>query len=387
MVRDQLQAELAKYDFSLPVLRELGHQIRYHSHLRDKTIGWHCHLTEITAAAVEVVLEAGAKVVLSECDPHTSSDDAIQYMRKLGAEIYLGPPESCQKVLAHKPMLLADTGFQLINTYLELNLPDADRFVFAASEITTSGISILRDRTDGVPLPVVNINSGRLKTNIENFHGVGDGVIDLLFQLTGRIWSGRKTAVVGYGNVGAGVCHYLRRNGCDVMVIENDPVRRLIAHYDGYRTGSLQQALSDSELLVTATGKDKIIPDEQHWQTAADGLIVVNVGHWAAELNMEALKRITVETRPVNDHLVEYTLQASGRRVYVATEGSPANVVMLAGSPEPTLIHLTTEVLCMNYLASLQHNSTTLATGELALPGEVEHQASVLALRALKISD
>lgn len=385
-MRIGLQAEFDKYNFSLPILRELGHRIRYHAHFKDMTIGWHCHLTEITAAAARVALDAGARLFFSECDPHTTNAESVEYLREAGATVYLGA-DSTNLVLAHKPVLLADTGFALIAAYLAARdrSDEVVSQVYAASEITGSGITQLRSTIPDMPIPVVNINGTQLKTGIENFHGVGDGVVDLLSQMSWRMWAGRPAAVAGYGVVGSGVCHYLRRLGCHVVVVENDPVRQLIAHYDGYALDSLENALASSQLLVTATGKADLIAGEDLWKLAADGLLVVNVGHRATEVNLPALHRVASDVRQFNEFMQEYTLRDSGRLVYIATGGSPANVVMLSGSPEPTLIHLTTEILCMNYLAGLQQAATPLAPGEMSLPPEIEQQASVLALKALKI--
>lgn len=378
-MRDELAAELEKYNFSLPILRELSVYLAQQGSLSGQTIGWHCHLTEITAATAKVIVDAGARLYLSECNPHTSNEAAVGFMQEMGAQVYLGE-SSCKKVLEHKPLILADTGFVLTQVYLERE--DNPEFVFAASEITTSGITALQD-LKSVRIPVVNINDGYLKRAIENFHGVGDGVVAALFELTGRIWAGRRTSVVGYGKVGAGVANYLKRMGADVWVVVEDPIERLIAHYDGYPVSDLSRAMRESQLVVTATGSSNLV-SRQQWMEAADGLLVMNVGHWSTELDLPALDALAKSSRQVLPHLKEYTLPGD-KRVLVIAEGSPANVVLLSGSPEPTLIHLTTEVLCMNYLIKLYQNKQTLPGGQVPLPVEVERQASILGLQALQL--
>jgi adenosylhomocysteinase len=380
-MRDELKSELEKYSFSLPILKELAIYLEAEGGLKDQVIGWHCHLTEITAATAEVIVKAGAHLHICECNPHTTSNSAVHYMRELGANVYLGEG-GCGQVLAQKPVILADTGLVLTRAYLAESGPAKNGSVFAASEITTSGITALQE-LDALPIPVVNINGGHLKSEIENFHGVGDGVVDALFELTGRIWAGRRVAVVGYGKVGAGVADYLKRMGASVCVVDDDPIKKLIAHYDGYAVMDLSGAIRESQLVVTATGVSNILSRHQ-WMEAADGLLVMNVGHWATELDLEALEALSKETRDVMPHLKEYTLPGD-KRVLVVADGSPANVVLLSGSPEPTLIHLTTEVLCMNYLIKLHQASQKLPAGEVPLPLEVEKQASILALQALQL--
>jgi adenosylhomocysteinase len=383
-MRDILKDELEKYNFALPILRELSAHLTSQGHLKNQVIGWHCHLTETTAATAQVILQCGARLFMSECNPHTTNSAAVAYMQELGAQVFLGD-DSCQQVLSHKPLILADTGLVLTRAYLESSLGQSEKYVFAASEITTSGITALAEIED-VGLPVVNINHGQLKRYIENFHGVGDGVVDALFELTGRIWAGRRASVVGYGKVGAGVASYLRRMGVSVWVVEEDPVKRLIAHYDGYMVSDLSRAMRESQLIVTATGVSGLISRHQ-WMEAADGLLVLNVGHWSTELDLPALETMAKSQRMVLPHLKEYKLPGD-KRVLVVAAGSPANVVLLSGSPEPTLIHLTTEVLCMDYLIKLHQSGgagAPLSKGEVALPAEVERQASILALQALQL--
>jgi adenosylhomocysteinase len=370
-----LRQELAGFKFCFPIMEKLGQFLLESNHLKGKRVGWHCHLTTITAATVEALLATGAELFLSECSPHTTSSAAVDYMRNLGARVHLGEL-GVEQVLDQKPLLASDTGLALIGAAITGQVD----CLYAGSEITTSGITQLRT-LPAVPIAVLNINDGQLKTGIENFHGVGDGVIEALFQLTGRLWTGRPAAVVGYGRVGAGTAHYLRTAGAVVTVVESDPVRRLIAHYDGFSTGSLPQALLQSELLVTCTGQPSVVP-ESDWMNARDGLIVLNVGHVSDEV--DSLKRAAKKAAPFSEHLERFTL-AQGD-VFLATQGSPANVVMLTGSPEPTLIHLTAEILALNYLAGCFDRGTKLIPGEHKLPADVERQASLLALAALGLN-
>ncbi len=378
--RDKIPSVVARAAAGFPILERLAAHLSGQKSLAGLRVGWHCHLTWLTALAVETLLGAGAHVYLSECNPDTSEDDAVACMQEAGARVYRGQ-DCCLPVLEAEPQVLSDTGFVLTSAYLSRrNFP-----VFGACEITTSGITRARE-LGRLPLPVVNINQGQLKAFIENFHGVGDGLVDALNRLTGKMWSGRRAAVVGYGRVGAGVACYLRRQGTAVTVVDTDPVRRLIAHYDGFLTAGLAEAMAGSELLVTATGVDGLIGVDD-WAVAADGLLVANVGHWAGEAGRDALCRLAVSCRPAGPHLEEFSIAGGSpgraRKVYLAGQGSPINVVLCSGSPEPTLIHLTTEILCLRMLAEAGRAGTPVPPGEMPVPASVERQASTLALEAL----
>lgn len=381
---EAIENELESYDLSFPILRKLREYLRHNgSKLKGKKVGWHCHLTALTAASAKVMQEAGARLFLSECNPATTDLRAVEYMRQLGVSVYLGPQSPAQ-VLDHKPEVVSDTGFVLNSHYLQNGSKDTSFSLKASCEITTSGIEVLR-RIKEISIPVININDCRLKTFIENFHGVGDGVVQALFRLSTKLWAGRNCAVVGYGSVGSGVAEHLRRQGARVFVVELDPVKKLLAHYGGFELLSLHEALRGSELLITATGSKSVI-NREHFAHARDEIILMNVGHWSDEIDSLALKEESRSVRVINTYLEEFELSDSyvSKRVYLACGGAPANIVMLSGSIEPTLIHLSTEILCLNYLLAMDWSMPlSLTPGENPLPIEIESRVSQLALDSL----
>jgi adenosylhomocysteinase len=176
----------------------------------------------------------------------------------------------------------------------------------------------------------------------------------------------------------------LRKAGAAVHVVELDPIRRLVAHYDGFCLLTLEQSLRQCELIVTASGCLSVIGYEQ-LRLAKDGMLLMNVGHWAEEIDLAGIRTNAVAYRQVSNHLDEYEIADgdSSKRIYLIGSGGPANVVMLSGSPEPTLIHLTTEILCLNHLSSMQSKGAKIEAGEIAVPTEVQRQASILALQSL----
>ncbi|MBX9689352.1 MAG: hypothetical protein K2X27_21765 [Candidatus Obscuribacterales bacterium] len=374
-----LEAELEYYNFSFPLLNLLEEHLEKQNYLKKRKIGWHCHLTALTSATAAVLLKSGAELFLSETSASTSDPRSIAYMQKLGAKVFLGE-QSCLELLKHSPEIISDTGFVLSSEYLK-SISGKESYLFAASEITSSGIQKAKD-SGPLPMPVLNINDGQLKTHIENFHGVGDGVIDSLFRESGRIWSGRPAAVLGYGKVGAGVAARLRSCGALVKIVEKDPVKKLIAHYDGFDSVNLEEALRFSQLLISATGCRKLISTEA-FELAADRLLFMNVGHWPDEIDLESLQKISCKQKNLSTHLQEFELAKSGKKLYLIAGGGPANVVMLSGSPEPTFIHLCTEILAMNHLLKMESSGIKLESGLQPLPAEIEAEAALLALKCL----
>ncbi len=376
-----------------PLLDLVSKKLKETGALQDIRLGWHCHLTEQTAVAVKAATDAGARVLLSECNPATTSDGAKSIMESYGARVFCGP-NAIADLLSFEPQVLSDTGLVLIENYLRAQKVGEIGSVLAAQEITTSGIATLDRLIDeGVKLaiPLLDINAGLLKERIENYHAVGQGVVEGLARLIGRSMTGACALVVGYGAVGSGVAHYLRRDGLNTTVCEGDPVRRLIAHYDGFATfGSLDHSvpqLAHFDLIVTATGKRGLLGGN-HWATMKDGVVVANVGHWREELDLEALAKLSKGHVRLNEHLERFVLsdsgQASERKIYVLTDGDPVNVVLLTGSPEPTLIHLSTELLALGFLSQ---NAHLLKPGKQSLPGSIEREVARLCLHAIGKAD
>lgn len=364
-----------------PLMEILGKHLKKEGSLKGVKVGWHCHLTQLTFLTAKALVDGGAKLFLSEVNSATTDDEAVESIRNLGAKVYCGS-DSPEKVLQHSPQVLTDTGFVIIDRYLSMKESERPSSVIAASEITTSGVEKLR-ACKNLPIAVVNINAGLLKARIENFHGVGDGVVDLLRRLTGRSLSGLNAVVVGYGPVGSGVAFHLRKEGGLVNVVDNDPVRRLIAHFDGFAVKELMASLEDADIIVTATGKKNIITEPQ-WHASRDGAIFLNVGHWPEELNLAALANMSASVDQLELETKRFNLKNAKngqKRLYVVAEGNPANIVLLTGSVEPTLIHLATEALCLSYLSK---HGRSLAPGEHLVPYEIEQNSSILALEALR---
>jgi hypothetical protein len=80
--------------------------------------------------------------------------------------------------------------------------------------------------------------------------------------------------------------------------------------------------------------------------------------------------------------LTRYTFR--DKSLYLVAGGNPANVALLTGSLEPTLIYLATEILTREYLIG---RAWELPDGEPALPRAVEEVAIRLALQALGYSN
>jgi adenosylhomocysteinase len=366
----RIGAELARIDAFFPVLQGLGTRWAASRPFEGLTVGVHLHLTTITLALVRELVLGGGRWVVSAANPATTDPGVVEYLRTLGLEVHSGrgARDGIEATLAADPMLFADVGFALGGALLDEGM--APR---GGVEITRSGVTRMRERAP-LPFPVLNINDGRLKPAIESRRGVGEGLWPSFTSLTGQHLSGRMVLVVGYGPVGAGVAAYARAAGATVEVAEVDPVRRLIAHYDGLATTDAVPALKRARIVVTATGCRHTLGAEE-LASLPDGSIVLSAGHGGDEIDVTWLRKNAEVIDQIGQRVVRYGLPG-GRRVTVLAEGHPLNIVTNLGSPEPVLLHFLLLGLGLEHVAR-----APLEPGEVALPLELEAEAAQIALR------
>ena len=226
------------------------------------------------------------------------------------------------------------------------------------------------------PFPVVDLTAGTLKVAVENRTGVGLGVWQAVQALTGLHLAGRRVAVLGYGPVGQGVAAAARAMGAQVDVVELDPVRRLLAHYDGYGVPTLGAAVEAAGVLVTCTGVDVAVAAEALLR-ARDGLVLANAGHGGHEVDVPGVAAVAARVDEVAEGVTRYQFEG-GPMVTVLGGGHPINIVMNAGSPEPLLLLF---ALLGLTLADLAENDRP--AGVVGAPRALEAAAAALALHAL----
>ncbi len=373
------EAEIGRINAFFPILPRLGNRWAASRPWEGRVLALNLHLTTLTGALIQELSLGGGTFLVSAANPATTDPGTVQFLRNQGIEVYTGGDmeDRHQQVLNHRPSMLVDVGFDLIHALLEKR-PDLVPQITGAVEVTRSGITRLRQRKN-LPFPMMNINDGRLKNAVENRHGVGEAFWQAVSRLTGMHLSGRRAAVVGYGPVGRGLAAYARAAGLNVEVVERDPVRRLFAHYDGFPTPSLSEALSRAHLLVTGTGARHVVTAAD-LGSARDGLVLANAGHGGDEIDVHGIQRAAIRVDQIAEHVVRYRLD-SNARVTLLGNGHPLNIVLNSGSPEPVLLQFAVLGLALEYLAT-----QSVAPGELLVPDAIEDAAAALALESLEPS-
>ena len=377
----RVAAELTRTAAFFPIMSLLGNRLAATRPFQGRTVGVSAHLTTLTAALIQELTLGGGEWVVCAASDATTDQGVVELLRARGIHVYTAASREDHhlQVLDHRPDLIADAGGNLLGTLLN-RCPELHDHIVGSVELTRSGVTRLRARTVPIPFPVVNVNDGRLKSAIESRHGVGEGLWQAVQRLTGVHLSGRRVGVIGYGPVGRGVAAYARAAGAMVSVVEAEPIRRLVAHYDGYPTPHLVDVLQQVDFAVTATGSAGVVPMEAIRQ-ARSGLVLLNAGHGHQEFDFDGIKAAARNFDQIAEFVTAYELE-DGPRVVVLAGGHPLNIVTNAGSPEPVLLHFTAMGLAMAWLLQAD-----LPLGEHIVPRAVEQDAARLALRALGQND
>lgn len=369
-------AEVSRINAFFPIMPLLGNRLASTRPFDGLTIGVSAHLTTLTATLVRELALGGGTWVLSAASDATTDYSVVDYLRDGGFSVYTSGSRDDYhaELLSHEPDLIAGVGGTLLET-LVTRFPQQAERVRGAIEVTKTGVDRVGDLD--VPFPVVNINDGRLKPAVENRHGVGEGLWHAVQRLTGMHLSGRRVGVIGYGPVGRGVAAYARAAGAAVEVIEADPVRRLVAHYDGFPIPTQADCLQRAGVVVTCTGRSGVL-GLSDLAGARDGLVLINAGHGGNEIDVPGIKRGAVAVDHVADQVVSYRLEG-GPKLIVLADGHPLNIVMNAGSPEPVLLHFAVLGLTLEWLT----RGGDLPPGLIQVEERIENLAAELALTAL----
>lgn len=317
-------------DFSAELQWAAKHMTRTHaalaqlpdlSHVR---LACNMHLDLKMAPLVEGLLNKGAQVFLTTCNPTTVQDDVVKYLTSKGATAHAWRDmsdedwsKSFDLALDWQPTHLCEVGADLTT---RLHESKRELNIIAGLEATGSGISRLGGVTPNYP--IFNWDDLPVKEGLHNRHMVGLTAWHTFFQTTHLTLHEKVVVVIGYGLVGQGVAAAAKAYGGQVQVVELDPARALQAKYDGWPVVDLDNAMTDADVIATATGAYDVV-SKRHLDAAKDGAFVLNVGHVAKEIDVPYLKQTATHSLPM-PYVDAYTW--NDKTLYLMADGSMLNL-------------------------------------------------------------
>ena len=363
-------AELEWIAWTTPITTAIGAEVAA-SDLSGRTVACRQHILGDTISIVTPLVEAGARVRMVPCNADSSDDRAVEHLASIGVEVRARSgmsPEEMDEALAWLVSEPADALCDMGGDLIAATVSAGHRPV-AALEATTTGLHRLAGLD--VPFPVLDWNGIALKELIHNRHHVGYETWPAFMAITGLGLYGREVVVVGFGPVGQGVAQLARALGAVVTVADLDPVRLVQARHDGCRVADLATALRTASVVVTATGFDGVLGEEQ-LAYAADGAILVNVGHSDREIDVDWLDRHP--RTGVRRHLERFDL--GGRRVYLLNRGSLVNLAPGLGIGAPQLFDPFAAIMLVGLDAILSGQADGLPHGVQRYPRDLEDRVA-----------
>ena len=345
-VKDIKQADFGRKEISIaetemPGLMALRKEFEGKKPLKGARILGCLHMTIQTAVLIETLVELGADVRWSSCNIFSTQDHAAAAIAKSGVPVYAWKGETekeywwCIKQTIEgkknwKPNMLLDDGGDL-TALMHKEYKDLLKSVKGVSEETTTGIKALKkmEKEKKLLIPAINVNDSVTKSKFDNLYGCRESLVDGIKRATDVMMSGKTAIVAGFGDVGKGSAASLRQSGARVMVTEADPICALQAAMEGYEVVLMDEAISNVDIVVTATGNKDIVTAD-HMRKMKDRSILCNIGHFDNEIQVEALKNYKwTEIKP-QVHEIEFP---DKKRILLLAEGRLVNLGCATGHP------------------------------------------------------
>jgi adenosylhomocysteinase len=206
--------------------------------------------------------------------------------------------------------------------------------VKGVTEETTTGVLRLYQfaAAGELAFPAINVNDSVTKSKFDNKYGTRHSLIDGINRGTDVLIGGKNVLICGYGDVGKGCAESLKGQGARVTVTEIDPINALQALMEGFDVKTVEDAIGQADIVITATGNKDIITLE-HMRAMKDKAILGNIGHFDDEIQIAALERAS-DVRRINiKPQVDEFVFGDGHSIIVLSEGRLLNLGNATGHP------------------------------------------------------
>ncbi len=336
--------EIKMAEAEMPGLMALRAEYGESKPLKGARIAGCLHMTIQTAVLIETLVALGAEVTWSSCNIFSTQDHAAAAIAAAGIQVYAWKGQTAEEFdwcieqtlffgEGQEPLnMILDDGGDLTNMVLD-TYPHLAAGIKGISEETTTGVHRLYERVakGTLPLPAINVNDSVTKSKFDNKYGCKESLVDAIRRATDVMMAGKVAVVCGYGDVGKGSAESLRGSGARVIVTEIDPICALQAAMDGFQVLTLENAIPQASIVVTATGNCNIVT-EKHFRMMNDKTIVCNIGHFDNEIDMAWLNGTFGNTKYTIKPQVD-VYNVNGNEIIVLAEGRLVNLGCAMGHP------------------------------------------------------
>ncbi len=319
--------EIAIAETEMPGLMALRKEYGEQKPLKGARIAGCLHMTIQTAVLIETLVELGAEIRWSSCNIFSTQDHAASAIAAKNIPVFAWKGETeeefwwcIEKTIfgenGWKPNMILDDGGDL-TLVMHQKYPEL-----------LKDVKGILDKGE-LLVPCINVNDSVTKSKFDNLYGCRESLVDGIKRATDVMIAGKICVVLGYGDVGKGSAQAFRGLGATVWVTEIDPICALQAAMEGYRVVTMDDAASQGDIFVTATGNVNVITHE-HMLQMRDQAIICNIGHFDSEIDVASLKQYPWENiKPQVDHII----LPSEKRLILLAEGRLVNLGCATGHP------------------------------------------------------
>jgi adenosylhomocysteinase len=367
----------------MPGLMAIREKYGHLQPLKGQRITGSLHMTIQTAVLIETLTALGAQVRWSSCNIFSTQDHAAAAIAVSGVPVFAWKGETLDEYWwcleqsfrfpnNEGPTLIVDDGgdatmmvhlgvkFETLREKGDLppittknadelsllkllyNLVEREpnrwrpiaKVIRGVSEETTTGVHRLYQSMQKGELlfPAFNVNDSVTKSKFDNLYGCRESLADGIKRATDVMIAGKVVMVCGYGDVGKGCAHSMRQYGARVMVSEIDPICALQALMEGFEVTTVEEALKEADIFVTATGNKGVLRYE-HLTQMKDQAIVCNIGHFDNEIDVAELQSAQeVEHINIKPQVDKYVMPG-GNAIFLLAEGRLVNLGCATGHP------------------------------------------------------
>ena len=385
------EKEIAIAETEMPGLMSLREEFGTSKPLKGARIAGCLHMTIQTAVLIETLIELGAEIRWSSCNIFSTQDHAAAALANKGIPIFAWKGETeeeawwCIEQTIHgpngwTPNMILDDGGDLTKLMHE-KYPEMMKDVKGLSEETTTGVKRLYDmvKDDSLLCPAFNVNDSVTKSKFDNLYGCRESLVDGIKRATDVMIAGKVAVVAGYGDVGKGSAQSLSALGATVLVTEIDPICALQAAMEGYQVVTMDEACSEADIFVTATGNYHVI-NKEHLEKMKDQAIVCNIGHFDNEIDVASMNDYEwINIKPEVDH-IEFP---DGKRLILLAEGRLVNLGCATGHPSFVMSNsFTNQTLAQ---IELWNNSEKYENDVYVLPKTLDEKVARLHLEKIGV--
>jgi len=369
--------EIEMAEKEMPGLVELRNIYKNKYPLKGKRIMGSLHMTIQTAVLIETLKELGADVRWASCNIFSTQDHAAAAIAETGTPVFAWKGETLEEywwctfqalnfpggvdsivddggdatMMIHKGYLLEQMNgfapdgketseeemalYKILQKVYEMDpnfWTNILEGIIGVSEETTTGVHRLYQmhETNKLLFPAINVNDSVTKSKFDNLYGCRESLADGIKRATDVMIAGKVVVVAGYGDVGKGCAQSMRGFGARVLITEIDPICALQAAMEGYQVVTMDEALREGNIFVTATGNKDVITLE-HMANMKDQAIVCNIGHFDNEIQVSRLdNHLNIIKTNIKPQVDKYTFE-HGNSIYLLAEGRLVNLGCATG--------------------------------------------------------